>query len=81
MSKMFGARSIDRLEMDLLRDRRVSVADMRQIVHGHATHVHPHTLRLERCEALLAAAQAVVQKERVHGILLQISGLLGQTGG
>jgi arginase len=29
--EVFGARSIDRLEMDLLRDRRVSVADMRQI--------------------------------------------------
>src|ERR1700744_2609232 len=27
----FGARSIDKLEKDLLRDRRVSVADMRQI--------------------------------------------------
>jgi arginase len=29
--EVFGARSIDRLEMDLLRDRQVSVADMRQI--------------------------------------------------
>ncbi|WP_291685367.1 arginase [Bradyrhizobium sp.] len=29
--ELFGVRSIDRLEQDLLRDRRVSVADMRQI--------------------------------------------------
>jgi arginase len=29
--EVFGARSIDKLELDLLRDRRVSVADMRQI--------------------------------------------------
>jgi arginase len=29
--ELFGVRSIDRLEKDLLRDRRVSVADMRQI--------------------------------------------------
>src|SRR6202034_2754448 len=29
--ELFGIRSIDRLEKDLLRDRRVSVADMRQI--------------------------------------------------
>jgi arginase len=29
--ELFGVRSIDKLEKDLLRDRRVSVADMRQI--------------------------------------------------
>jgi arginase len=29
--ELFGTRSIDRLEKDLLRDRRISVADMRQI--------------------------------------------------
>jgi arginase len=29
--ELFGTRSIDKLERDLLRDRRVSVADMRQI--------------------------------------------------
>jgi len=29
--ELFGIRSIDRLEKDLLRDRRISVADMRQI--------------------------------------------------
>jgi arginase len=29
--ELFGTRSIDKLEKDLLRDRRVSVADMRQI--------------------------------------------------
>lgn len=29
--ELFGARSIDRLEGDLLRERRVSIADMRQI--------------------------------------------------
>jgi arginase len=29
--EVFGARSIDKLELDLLRDRRVSVSDMRQI--------------------------------------------------
>jgi arginase len=29
--ELFGTRSIDRLEKDLLRDRRVNVADMRQI--------------------------------------------------
>jgi arginase len=29
--ELFGIRSIDRLERDLLRDRRISVADMRQI--------------------------------------------------
>jgi arginase len=29
--ELFGIRSIDKLEKDLLRDRRVSVADMRQI--------------------------------------------------
>ncbi len=29
--ELFGVRSIDRLERDLLRDRRISVADMRQI--------------------------------------------------
>ena len=29
--ELFGVRSIDRLEKDLLRDRRISVADMRQI--------------------------------------------------
>ena len=29
--ELFGARSIDKLEKDLLRDRRISVADMRQI--------------------------------------------------
>jgi arginase len=29
--ELFGTRSIDKLESDLLRDRRVSVADMRQI--------------------------------------------------
>ena len=29
--ELFGARSIDKLEKDMLRDRRISVADMRQI--------------------------------------------------
>jgi arginase len=29
--ELFGTRSIDKLEKDLLRDRRISVADMRQI--------------------------------------------------
>jgi arginase len=29
--ELFGTRSIDRLEKDLLRDRRISIADMRQI--------------------------------------------------
>src|SRR5229473_7211650 len=29
--ELFGVRSIDKLERDLLRDRRISVADMRQI--------------------------------------------------
>src|ERR1022692_3980884 len=29
--ELFGVRSIDKLEKDLLRDRRISVADMRQI--------------------------------------------------
>ena len=29
--ELFGIRSIDRLEKDLLRDRRVSIADMREI--------------------------------------------------
>ena len=56
------------------------IADMRQVVDRRSAHVHPHMLRLERLEPLLPAAQAVVQKKRVHRILLQDTDFLRQTG-